>query len=61
ARRAGEAIVIRYRADRPEASATEEDLQRHPHVPGAILVLSLGFLAWLGWGAWRRSGRGRRP
>jgi len=60
ARRAGEAIAIRFRADRPDASATEEDLRRHPHVPGAILVLGVGFLAWLGWGAWRRNEPRRR-
>jgi len=42
----GEAIAIRYRADRPSTSATVKDLE-HPSVaPGALIVLPLVYAGW---------------
>ncbi len=44
--KAGEPIAIRYRGDRPSASATLDNL-KHPSVlPGALMLLPLVYAGW---------------
>lgn len=61
-RQAGEPIAIRYRRDRPAASATVTDLA-HPSVaPGAFMALPLLYAGWQARGRLRRLLRAaRRP
>ena len=44
--KAGEPIAIRYRGDRPSASATVDNLKHPSLLPGALILLPLVYAGW---------------
>ena len=51
--KSGEAIAIRYRRDRPAASAALKDLAHPAVAPGALMALPLLYAGWRGRAAYR--------